>query len=288
MDIVLNVLDEHVLTPYVFPSWIAEDNPYRQLLVLWAVAGLGGGLLYVSTAALGWFFLFDKQLRRHPKFIENQEIKEITASLKAVPGMAFLTAVFFLAEVRGYSKLYDDPAAYGGVPFLVVSFVCFLLFTDMMIYWIHRGLHHPAIYPLHKPHHLWKVPTPFASHAFHPLDGFAQSLPYHIYPFLFPLHKGMYLMLFIFVNLWSVGIHDNDYRLPTWLQPIVNGAAHHTDHHLKFNYNYGQYFTLWDRIGGSYLHPGAFQGDGPHDQVKKHLQEKPASANGSVSNKKNN
>lgn len=29
-------------------------------------------------------------------------------------------------------------------------------------------------------------------------------------------------------------------------------AAHHTDHHLLFNYNYGQFFTLWDRIGGSY------------------------------------
>ena len=35
----------------------------------------------------------------------------------------------------------------------------------------------------------WLVPTPFASHAFHWLDGFAQSSPYHIFVFLFPLHK---------------------------------------------------------------------------------------------------
>lgn len=26
-------------------------------------------------------------------------------------------------------------------------------------------------------------------------------------------------------------------------------------HHLYFNYNYGQFFTLWDRIGGSYRLP---------------------------------
>ena len=26
-------------------------------------------------------------------------------------------------------------------------------------------------------------------------------------------------------------------------------------HHLYFNYNYGQFFTLWDRIGGSYRKP---------------------------------
>ena len=26
-------------------------------------------------------------------------------------------------------------------------------------------------------------------------------------------------------------------------------------HHLYFNYNYGQYTTLWDRLGGSYRKP---------------------------------
>jgi lathosterol oxidase len=39
----------------------------------------------------------------------------------------------------------------------------------------------------------------------------------------------------------------------------VNGAAHHTIHHLYFNYNYGQYFTLWDKIGGTYRLPSEEQ-----------------------------
>jgi len=26
-------------------------------------------------------------------------------------------------------------------------------------------------------------------------------------------------------------------------------------HHLYFNYNYGQFTTIWDRIGGSYRKP---------------------------------
>lgn len=37
--------------------------------------------------------------------------------------------------------------------------------------------------------------------------------------------------------------------------PIINGAACHTMHHLYFNYNYGQFTTLWDRLGGSYRQP---------------------------------
>jgi sterol desaturase/sphingolipid hydroxylase (fatty acid hydroxylase superfamily) len=48
------------------------------------------------------------------------------------------------------------------------------------------------------------VPTPFASHAFHPLDGYLQSVPYHLFIFVFPLHRWLYLGLFVFVNFWSI------------------------------------------------------------------------------------
>lgn len=36
---------------------------------------------------------------------------------------------------------------------------------------------------------------------------------------------------------------------------VLNGAACHTMHHLYFNYNYGQFTTVWDRLGGSYRQP---------------------------------
>lgn len=36
---------------------------------------------------------------------------------------------------------------------------------------------------------------------------------------------------------------------------VINTSAHHGVHHLYFNYNYGQYFTLWDRLGGSHREP---------------------------------
>ena len=107
----------------------------------------------------------------------------------------------------------------------------------------------------HKAHHNWKVPTPFASHAFHPVDGFLQSAPYHIFVFLFPMNKITYLGLYVIVNVWSTSIHDGLYMVPKGLKPFINGAANHSVHHLFFDCNYGQYFTLWDRIGGSYLDP---------------------------------
>lgn len=39
------------------------------------------------------------------------------------------------------------------------------------------------------------------------------------------------------------------------LEPYVNGADHHTGHHLFFNYNYGQFFTFWDKVLGTYRRP---------------------------------
>lgn len=225
----------------------------------------------------------------HPKYLKNQVRLEIQQTLRSLPVMAIFTAPLFLGEVRGYAKLYEDPS---DAPFRLynyLQFPFFILFTDFFIYWIHRGLHHPKLYKtLHKPHHKWIMPTPYASHAFHPFDGFAQSVPYHVYPYLFPLQKFAYIALFIFINIWTVFIRkyilipvpglshflvfccgtsfllhgktkltspitdDGEYVANS---PIINGAACHTMHHLYFNYNYGQFTTLWDRLGGSYRQP---------------------------------
>lgn len=126
--------------------------------------------------------------------------------------MSGTTMPLFSLEVRGHSKLYMYIDGVWGWAFVAFSLITFLMFTDCFIYWTHRGLHHKRLYKyFHKDHHRWKVPNPFASHAFHPLDGFLQSMPYHVYPFLFPLHKVLYLVLFVFVNFWTVSIHDADY-----------------------------------------------------------------------------
>lgn len=261
MDLVLDVCDRHLLSPYVYPTTWSESSSLRQFLTLYAITAGGGWLLYISFATFSYLFIFDHRLKKHPQFLPNQIIREIIYSSKAAPLMALPTAGIFLLEVRGYSRLYEGVSGMYGWLFCAASVLFFLMFTDGLIYWIHRWLHHRLIYKhIHKGHHTWKIPTPYASHAFHPIDGFLQSVPYHLYPMIFPLHKVLYLVMFVFVNLWTISIHDGDYRVPAPLQPIVNGAAHHTDHHLFYNYNYGQYFTFWDRIGGSFRTPTAFEG----------------------------
>lgn len=212
-----------------------------------------GLVIYFVFASLSYYFIFDKTTFNHPKYLKNQIKLEMKQTLRALPGMAACTAPLFLLEVRGYGKLYDKLSDAPFSAYNLIQFPFFVIFTDFFIYWIHRGLHHKSIYKhLHKPHHKWIMPTPYASHAFHPLDGFAQSIPYHVFPFIFPLQKFAYVVLFMFINIWTVLIHDGEYYADN---PVINGAACHTMHHLYFNFNYGQFTTLWDRLGGSYRKP---------------------------------
>ncbi|KAI8827035.1 uncharacterized protein EV422DRAFT_490695 [Fimicolochytrium jonesii] len=249
MDIILDLADRYALdslyshapasiTPYVS----ARDNPVRQCLSLWLVALVGVNLLYFSFSTLSYYFLFDHRLMQHPKFLKNQIRKEITLSVTSFPITAAVTVPWFYYEVNGYSKLYYKVEDYGW-PYLVASIVMFLAFTDCCIYWIHRFEHHPKLYSwLHKQHHAWKVSTPFASFAFHPLDGYFQSIPYHLFVYMVPMHVYAYLLAFVLVQFWTISIHDGAYFTQS---TVLNSTAHHTVHHLEFNYNFGQYTTLW-------------------------------------------
>ncbi|KAL0576485.1 c-5 sterol desaturase [Marasmius crinis-equi] len=227
----------------------------RQILSLSVITLLGIHVLYFLFAGLSYYFIFNHDMMRHPRFLKNQVRLEIEASLRAFPVMTVLTLPFFQAEVMGKTKLYDSVDEYGWA-YLILSVPLYLLFTDYCIYWIHRWLHIPVIYKaLHKPHHKWIIPTPWASHAFHPVDGWAQSVPYHTFIFLFPMHRVLYLVLFVAVNFWSIFIHDSDMITGHALENVINGPAHHTLHHIYFTVNYGQYFTWADRAGNSYRHP---------------------------------
>jgi len=254
MDLVLGLLDpvlfDEIYTKYAPPSFGDRDfwlRQYTSIFVLWT---LGGWFMYLSMSGACYVLFFDKSLKNHKLFLPNQVSLEIGVAMKSIPLMALPSCFIFLAEMQGYSKLYDSFDAYGGWLFIIGTIPFYLVFTDSGIYWIHRTLHHPLLYgPIHKLHHKWIVCTPFASHAFNPLDGFLQSLPYHIYVFLFPLNKIVYLALFFFVNMWTISIHD---EFHIYTGNILNGAEHHTIHHRLFNYNYGQYFTFWDKLCGTH------------------------------------
>jgi len=256
MDAVLNVVD-----PMFFDAayekvglgFLDRSDFIRQYISVFIIWWTGGTLSYLIFSGLSYIFLFDMEARKDKRFLPNQEWLEMGVSLKSIPIMAIPSCLIFVAEVRGYSKLYDGVEGTIGWAYIIFSVILYLIFTDTLIYWIHKWQHHPILYaPIHKLHHKWLITTPFASYAFHPVDGFSQSMPYHIFAFMFPLNKILYMGLFMFVCMWTISIHDGK---GFYMGKIINGADHHTIHHKQFNYNYGQYFTFWDRVMDTHREP---------------------------------
>jgi len=254
MDVIL----EHANTG-LQSAWpgcpLAYGNPARIFALLWVILMVGSGLTYFLFAGASYFIIFkvlpDRLLQEDDRKVKPGQIaREIRVSLTSMPLMAVFTALVFLAEWAGWSRVYSNIDDYGWAYFFC-SIPLFLMFTDMGVYFIHYTLHTKHLYKwFHSQHHSFLAPTPWAAIAFDPVDGFAQSSPYHLFVFLFPFHSWLYLCMFIFVQIWTISIHDRVSWAP--LDGFLNGSAHHFGHHMYFKNNYGQYFTIWDRVMGTH------------------------------------
>jgi Delta7-sterol 5-desaturase len=227
------------------------ETPVNQFVAL----VIGGLTMYFTLSGLSYliFFVWGKK-RFHPTYVVDEPAVRSAQKwgVYGILGNAVLTMPFHWAIANGYSQVYWDVGEHGW-PWMVISLVLYLAFTETCIYWIHRWLHGDFLYNhLHKHHHEWRVTTSWVSMAFHPLDSFAQALPHHLAVFLFPVHGGTYLFMVAFVSLWSVIIHDR-VSLVRW--NWINYTGHHTLHHWYYDYNYGQFFTFWDRLMGTWRDP---------------------------------
>eukprot|EP01103_Thecamoeba_quadrilineata_P006252 TRINITY_DN15982_c0_g1_i1.p1 TRINITY_DN15982_c0_g1~~TRINITY_DN15982_c0_g1_i1.p1 ORF type:complete len:270 (+),score=19.33 TRINITY_DN15982_c0_g1_i1:67-876(+) len=246
MDFVVNQVADSV-------SWLIHSPPDSitvRFLANYIVLLLGGAFFYLFFASLSFYFFFVWGRKTFypstlPSDLSKQIKVEITNASSSLPIMALLMTPFPLLLQYGYGRIYYSVDDYGWA-YLILSVALFIIVTDFSIYWVHRGLHHPIMYKnIHKLHHTYRYTTPFSSHAFHPIDGWAQGVSYYLFCFIFPLHHILFVVLFMFVNIWTISIHD---QVDFSGAGLLNSTGHHTIHHVEFSYNYGQYFTIWDRV----------------------------------------
>jgi lathosterol oxidase len=230
------------------------DLPDHPLVIFGSIA-IGGIALFFFLAGLSYLYFFVlERARFHPSYeadpVENRSA--IRWSLFAIVGNAVLIAPIHFFIAKGHSKLYYSVSDHGW-GYLIASVLIMLAFTETTIYWIHRALHSDLLYErIHGVHHKYQKPTSFVGLAFNPLDSFLQGLPHHIGAFLFPMHIWVYLISLTFVSLWAVMIHD---RVSFVRWGLINNTGRHTLHHWYYDYNFGQYTTIWDRICGTHRSP---------------------------------
>jgi len=154
---------------------------------------------------------------------------------------------------KGYTKVYTDADLYGWW-YLPVCLVIFMLLHETYYYWLHRWMHHPSIFRIvHKVHHDSNITSPFTAFSFHPLEGLLQAIFLPIMLMILPMHYYVIIIQLTIMTISSVinhldiEIYPNKFNNNFFGKWLI-GATHHSLHHKQFKYNYGLYFTFWDKI----------------------------------------
>ena len=172
----------------------------------------------------------------------------ITAFIFSVAG----TATVILWQ-KGFTRVYTDIGLYGWW-YLPVSLIVFMILHETYYYWLHRWMHIPAVFKVvHKVHHNSNITSPFTAFSFHPLEGFFQAIFLPIMLMILPMHYYVIIIQLTLMTFSSVINHlDIELYPRSFDKHIVGkwliGASHHSLHHKQFKYNYGLYFTFWDKI----------------------------------------
>jgi len=113
--------EQFLTTP--ISAWPRDYIP-RQCLSLIVATLVGVHLLYFVFSTFSYYFVFDHEMMKHPRFLKNQVRQEIVMSLQSFPVMMLLTLPWFEAEVLGYTKLYENIDEYGWAWFFLSVPAC--------------------------------------------------------------------------------------------------------------------------------------------------------------------
>jgi len=176
--------------------------------------------------------------------------REITFSLSTVVLFSLVGFAVYAGSQYGIFRIYGEPPNAGRI---VLEFITIVLLHDTYFYWAHRAMHQRWLFRrVHRLHHKSRTPTPWAAYAFAPPEAILESGILPLAALLIPLHE---VTVFLFVThmiVRNVIGHAGVELFPGWWlrTPVLRAittTTHHDLHHSHGGYNFGLYFTWWDR-----------------------------------------
>ena len=145
---------------------------------------------------------------------------------------------------------------------LAVQTVAIIVAHDAYFYWMHRAIHHRRLFRAwHLHHHRSRTPTPWAAYSFSSREAVAEAAFVPLYLLLATTLGVEYVGFAMFLFLWHMIIrnvigHCGVEIYPRgWVDNPLTGwwntVTHHDLHHSAGTYNFGLYFTWWDRWMGT-------------------------------------
>ncbi len=194
---------------------------------------------------------------------EGQIKRELLTSLRTVFVFSMIGVTIGLGLQFGWLQFYADPSAHGW-PWFAVSIVLMIVLQDTWFYWTHRIIHHPRLFRrFHRTHHKSYNPTPLTAYAFDTEEAVVNAVFVLLMGLVMPVS---FLALFVFtahMMLRNAVGHCGYELFPRTAKgrPLfdwMTTVTHHDLHHSQAGWNYGLYFTFWDRAMGT-EHPEYYQ-----------------------------
>eukprot|EP01126_Amoeba_proteus_P059045 TRINITY_DN7683_c0_g1_i2.p1 TRINITY_DN7683_c0_g1~~TRINITY_DN7683_c0_g1_i2.p1 ORF type:complete len:306 (+),score=44.43 TRINITY_DN7683_c0_g1_i2:726-1643(+) len=231
---------------------------------------------WILITALGWFILmflsvtlfmkyyvkptYDQwTYKSNPNYPEPEKVRqEIIMMTKGLVTATLCPALSLFLTQKGLSKAYCGVSQEFGYSYLAFSFIGVWVTSDFWEFFYHWcGHKYDMLWKVHKSHHQFYNPTPFAVIADEYLDQFMRALPMLVFPMLVPLNIDMLFFIFaLFFYGYGTYLHWG-YELccPDAHHPWLNTSFQHYLHHAlsikNKPYHTGFFFKFWDRMFGS-------------------------------------
>ena len=177
--------------------------------------------------------------------------REIGHSLLTVLLFSLVGFCVFAGSQFGIFQIYRGETP--GAGWLVLEFIAIVLMHDAYFYWAHRAMHTRWLFrQVHRVHHKSRTPTPWAAYAFAAPEAVVEAAILPLSLLVLPMHELTVLFFVTHMIVRNVIGHAGIELFPSWwlnnsLTRQITTTTHHDLHHSHGGYNFGLYFTWWDR-----------------------------------------
>ncbi|AXS41027.1 sterol desaturase family protein [Breoghania sp. L-A4] len=218
---------------------------YAVLLAIYF--GLGGALVLLNRR------MAHRRIQERTR--SSRVAAEIRQSVVALALISFYVAAGLYAQHLGWVLFAPQPLT-------VLSFVGWMLVSavayDTWFYWGHRAMHTRALFRFHALHHRSLTPTTWSNNSDSLVGATVEQGYFLILPLLLPVPPEVLIAHKLYDQITGMISHcGHEYaasrsaRKP-W--PLLC-TSFHDQHHSNFRCNFGNTFSIWDRLMGT-VHPG--------------------------------
>jgi len=243
---------------------LCEISDWGNFVITWLTCSLLSLVFVIPTSGTLFYLYYWKptyeswRYKSNPKFPKPEKIRdEVRMMFKGLGVASICPALTLFLMQHNLSKAY---CGLGGHSYMYLLWTFFFawLFSDFFEF-IYHYLGHKitALWIIHKHHHVFANPSPFAVIADEYLDQFVRATPLVILPLLMPINMDvLFLQYALLFYGYGVYLHWGfECEFPDAHHPFINSSFQHYLHHAisvkNKPYHTGFFFKVWDNLFGS-------------------------------------